>query len=116
VAFTPVAAVKEKMGNVKERRYSGLCSTCEKASRCTFPRDPRRPVRHCDEFDGGCGPSAALAREERELGGSPAAAAGTATGGTDKCRYKGLCKTCELLPSCTYPKPEGGVWHCDEYK
>ena len=30
-------------------------------------------------------------------------------------QYKGLCQTCEYRETCTYPKPEGGVWHCEEY-
>lgn len=29
---------------------------------------------------------------------------------------KGLCSHCKKLDHCTYPKPEGGVWDCDEYK
>ena len=28
----------------------------------------------------------------------------------------GLCRNCARLVDCTYPKPEGGVWHCDEYE
>jgi hypothetical protein len=27
---------------------------------------------------------------------------------------KGLCVQCARRDSCTYPKPAGGVWHCDE--
>lgn len=28
----------------------------------------------------------------------------------------GLCRNCARLVDCTYPRPEGGVWHCDEYE
>ncbi len=28
----------------------------------------------------------------------------------------GLCKTCAVRTECKYPKPESGVWHCDEYQ
>jgi hypothetical protein len=28
----------------------------------------------------------------------------------------GLCSTCENSETCTFQKPEGGVWHCEEYK
>lgn len=31
-------------------------------------------------------------------------------------QLKGLCKLCEKRATCTYPKPEGGVWHCAEYE
>ncbi|MHC4505741.1 MAG: hypothetical protein ACYTFI_20745, partial [Planctomycetota bacterium] len=34
----------------------------------------------------------------------------------DFARYRGLCGNCEERRSCTFPKPEGGVWHCEEYR
>ncbi len=27
----------------------------------------------------------------------------------------GLCRNCEARPRCTFPKPEAGVWRCEEY-
>lgn len=30
--------------------------------------------------------------------------------------YPGLCSICEKLEGCTYPQPEGGVFHCEEYE
>lgn len=29
---------------------------------------------------------------------------------------KDLCWNCQNHETCTYPKPEGGVWHCKDYK
>jgi hypothetical protein len=29
---------------------------------------------------------------------------------------KGLCMNCAYRETCLYPKPEGGVWHCEEYE
>lgn len=28
---------------------------------------------------------------------------------------RGLCVNCDHRYYCTYPKPPGGVWSCDEY-
>lgn len=28
----------------------------------------------------------------------------------------GLCSNCENFSSCTFIKPEGGIWHCEEYR
>ena len=28
----------------------------------------------------------------------------------------GLCMDCENVRTCVFPKPEGGVWHCEEYR
>ena len=33
----------------------------------------------------------------------------------DPGKYKGLCSICEDRKTCTFIKPEGGVWHCEEY-
>ncbi|MHC4942009.1 MAG: hypothetical protein ACYTG7_03225 [Planctomycetota bacterium] len=30
--------------------------------------------------------------------------------------FKGLCMNCAHREICLYPKPEGGVWHCEEYE
>jgi hypothetical protein len=30
--------------------------------------------------------------------------------------YKGLCMNCKHVDTCTLPKAEGGVWHCEEYE
>jgi len=46
---------------------------------------------------------------EQILGDIERACANTAT-------LAGLCRTCVRLSDCTYPKPEGGVWHCDEHE
>jgi hypothetical protein len=27
----------------------------------------------------------------------------------------GLCASCAIYERCTLPKPEGYVWHCEEY-
>jgi len=34
----------------------------------------------------------------------------------DSSKYKGLCKNCRKRDSCRLPKPEGGVWRCEDYE
>ncbi len=31
-------------------------------------------------------------------------------------RFKGLCMNCDHRFECMLPRPEGGVWHCEEYR
>jgi hypothetical protein len=31
-------------------------------------------------------------------------------------KSRGLCSICEDREVCTFLKPEGGVWHCEEYR
>lgn len=89
---------------------AGLCRTCVKVTECTFPRDPARPVRSCDEFDGVDAPRfdhlpSVVASSIFPLKCAP-------DSGTTE--LKGLCVQCVRRYTCTYPKPAGGVWHCDE--
>jgi len=30
-------------------------------------------------------------------------------------KYEDLCSSCEKRESCSYPRPVGGVWHCEGY-
>ena len=93
--------------------YGGLCSTCDTASTCTFPRDPERPIMHCDELDSHRVDIVAVERVPRAEPVSPKALSEAKQEELGK--YKGLCVNCENRETCTFPKPEGGVWHCDEY-
>ncbi len=94
-----------------ERKVLGLCSSCNAFKDCTYPRDPKRPILECEEFDG-AQPSLItasplkVAPKEKSVG----------SGLDEPDRYGGLCKICENRTACTYPKPEGGVWHCEEYR
>ena len=31
-------------------------------------------------------------------------------------KVKGLCKNCKKRRTCELPKPEGGVWRCEDYE
>ncbi len=44
------------------------------------------------------------------------AAAREPVGSQDTGEYKGLCVNCENRNTCSVPRPEGGVWHCEEYQ
>ena len=89
-----------------ETKLAGLCSTCIHAGDCSISREDGTPVLECEEFETWQPLNAA----PRKSG--PAAepkhvipAAG-----------KGLCGDCEHRDTCTFPRPEGGVWHCEEYR
>jgi len=91
------------------RQSQGLCATCVHQAGCTFPRRSDEPVFQCAEFEGelapvvlkGAIPVFAQRFDESEASG---------------CQAKGLCRTCSKRLSCLFPKPEGGVWHCEEYE
>jgi hypothetical protein len=89
---------------------AGLCRTCISAPECTFPRDPSRPVRSCDEFEGADAPRSD--HIPRMVAASIFPPGDAFDKGTTE--MKGLCVQCARRHTCTYPKPVGGVWHCDE--
>lgn len=85
----------------------GLCTQCRHADDCTFgPRLAGHAVRSCDEFEGDV-----VRPGMREV--APLTPHDAANG---KGRPRlGLCANCDAWDQCTFPKPEGGVWSCDEY-
>lgn len=98
----------------KRKAVLGICSSCKTASACTYTKDFRRPVLQCEEFEGyesrpvrtiikkilpASSPNYISTVEEKDSG-----------------KYKGLCSICEDRKTCTFIKPEGGVWHCEEYR
>ncbi len=87
---------------------AGLCTCCNAQQTCTFPRDHGKPILQCEEFDGII-PSRLKMVSRRKTAKTP-----LETSIPDS--SAGLCSLCEGRPTCTYPKPEGGVWHCEEYQ
>ncbi len=101
----------------------GLCSTCSHAPSCTYQRDPKRPVVDCEEFETEVGEPVKLSglrhaeADSAAQAGRDVVSSGASPGDEDDfARYKGLCGNCEDRRGCTFPKPEGGVWHCEEYR
>lgn len=101
-------------------KYRGLCSTCKNASTCTYPRDPERPIFYCCEHEGykECEGSVSLAllRTGNIFPRPPDSVTESHVEERDSGIHKGLCRNCEKREICTFPKSEGGVWHCDEYE
>ena len=96
------------------RTASGLCLNCRHAPTCTFARESSRPVLHCNEYE--CfTPQRAPAKHKKQ---TPPVAAQGAQKAIDKDlnNYAGLCVNCENRETCALRKPEGGVWHCNEYQ
>ena len=90
----------------------GLCSNCAYAPACTYPRSNDRPVLQCEEYE--CSPSGVVPASPAK--GSSKARSGRKPGGQVTVHLAGLCANCANQDGCTFPKQEGGVWHCEEYQ
>ena len=90
----------------------GLCLTCNNVPGCYY-RATRGPALFCELFDDYVPPVERTTSERR----SPPARAPMARRTVEEeiAKHTGLCMNCEHRRVCTHPKPEGGVWHCENY-
>ena len=101
----------------KKEVYEGLCLSCKNASACTYPRTPDQPVLQCEEFDGySASPLKVVPKPFPSTAIPPPSPLISNSEEENSNRLRGLCTLCECRETCTYPKPEGGVWHCEEYR
>jgi len=99
---------KEKNILTNSEFIQGLCMSCNNAPFCIFrARDSRRNVLYCELFEN-------YLPVQKHEPKSKIAISPNADKKEER-KFKGLCTNCENRHTCTYPKPEGGVWHCEEY-
>ncbi len=99
-----------------KKQVQGLCLSCANAPECTYAKDPDRPVLQCEECDPGTFHTLTVSADPFPSGVTPSSPTAPLPEGQAPDRYRGLCSLCEECATCTYPKPEGGVWHCEEYR
>ena len=94
-------------GEIKDHTAQGrgLCVACIRDSSCTYPR--LQPVVQCEEFEG---------YEPRSLALPASAPVCEDPAPAGAFENKGLCITCENRYTCGFPKPAGGIWHCEEFR
>ena len=91
----------------------GLCLTCNNAPSC-FYHQSRGPALFCELFD-----NYAPLAFQTDVAMAPPAATPSVTDRAaegEAAEYTGLCMNCENRRVCKHPKPEGGVWHCENYR
>ncbi len=103
-----------------------LCTTCVYGPTCTRRVYAGVPIWYCNEFDDSDAPSGVLRAPENPAQPVEDETSDTSPKEPDSVNsscdeageepdLKGLCVNCENRRSCLMPKPEGGVWHCEEY-
>ena len=93
---------------VKSNARTGICAACKHDPECIYEASSRVAILECEQFEMGC--LERSAGSSWPLYSSPEPGRRTSTNGP-----AGLCVNCEHLKTCVYPKPEGGVWRCEEY-
>ena len=105
--------LEENVHNTQKKdKRAGLCTICNNVEACVYSKDPERPVWQCAEFDDSYQPPMSTKDTYRfksiQKKVSPKE--------IDSSKYRGLCINCEKRENCKFPKPEWGVWHCEEYQ
>jgi len=91
-----------------------LCSTCVHYPDCSFRNVSITSIFFCEEFR--LMPAWTEAVEAgKRLFTSGLVRMDPSPVETDKSKLMGLCRNCLNRRTCIYPKPPGGVWHCEEY-
>lgn len=86
----------------------GLCMNCANSLDCALVSKKRASlgVRFCEEYE-----TVQLAAADPSTGRASQGSIPRAHSG-----MLGLCGNCDHYPGCAYPKPETGVWHCEDYQ
>ena len=96
----------------KKEFYNDICSTCNHNETCTSKKTRQGPVWFCEEFD-----DYVAVKELYDTSGQPTDSQDRFSASADEPgQFKGLCINCENRYKCSYLKPNGGIWHCEEYK
>lgn len=91
------------MTNHIQETETGLCSTCIHNANCTTRISFKGKILQCEEFDDTTFPeNIPIVVKEKQT--------------VSYAALKGLCMNCDLASTCTFPKPETGVWNCNEYR
>ena len=86
----------------------GLCVTCNNAPFCVFRlRNKGRVVWYCELFND----YVPVAEDKFKT----KTTVESKTEKKEETKFKGLCVNCQNRNTCTYPKPESGIWHCEDY-
>lgn len=92
-------------------RATDLCSTCIHAHACTTIRGKKNmQVIYCEQFDD------YERRQPRIAAAAPNPARLSHDYDPAQDQLRGLCVTCSHVAYCTFNKPQGGVWHCEQYE
>ena len=91
----------------------GLCLTCNNSPTCVYRAMRGYDAIYCETFDAGVPPGGGRPGDKYAAPvGAPSTIAPVESRVTVT---RGLCVNCEHRDSCALPRPEGGVWHCEEY-
>lgn len=88
------------------RKKQGICLTCMHFTKCALPTADCSTggIQYCEEYRTVCLAPVVVTDEKTEkIHQTPSA-------------IPGLCGNCKHSSYCSFPRPEAGVWHCEDYQ
>ena len=99
---------------LSNKKYGGLCSTCNNAQTCGFLKNIKMQVWQCEEYDNSVAIKKKKAGKQVSQNNRSQVVLNNHNNQIPG-KYKGLCINCENRETCNHEKVEGGIWHCEDY-
>ncbi len=93
---------------------NGICATCIHADGCAYVEAADSPKTFCEQFESDI-VSTLSATDLSNLRSMPARLKKESEA-IRQAKTLGLCVNCAQVDTCVFPRPEGGIWHCEEYR
>ncbi len=89
------------------KKNQGICLTCVHFTQCSLrpADDSAKSIQFCEEYQTVC-LAPVIVTNDKPKDMKTLAPSG----------ILGLCSNCNHYPYCSFPKPEAGVWHCEDYQ
>ncbi len=91
----------------------GLCMTCNNAPDCVYRSQRGFDALYCETYD--CYPKTVTINDSSSNTKPIITSIKPPSEKIPQHPCKGLCSNCDNFEDCLLPKPEEGVWHCEEY-
>ncbi|OPY60262.1 MAG: hypothetical protein A4E57_04510 [Syntrophorhabdaceae bacterium PtaU1.Bin034] len=100
----------------KGKHQEDLCAFGIAAPHCALSNSSRTPIRECEEYQ-----TTMCPEEEGGAGSDPGGTGIDIDLPSERAEHPpweriGLCGDCAAYDTCPFPKYEGGVWRCEEYR
>lgn len=83
-------------------RFNDLCTNCMHREGCSICQARAAAIHYCEEYEAATLQGINWESQQPVAMPMPPIEAG-------------ICVNCERRHTCTVEKPEGGIWHCEEY-
>jgi hypothetical protein len=88
-----------------------LCCACTYKAKCMDHGTAENPKLFCEQFDSG-----EFTPHIRKKSDNGSARSHRFDQANHSDEVGGLCANCENRSNCTIARPEGHIWHCEEYR